>query len=276
MSSEGVAVVLSPVQLAALLENDNVSEPATFTNRMWGAARTVGATVELLGAGVLCLLPEPTMASKAGCVVLGVHGADGLGAGVRQMASGRDEATLTQRGVSAAARALGADPAMAENVGLAVDIAVPLAFAGALGAARVASVRAGRIKLAMHEAQFAGGPGGHTLFEHVGRTQAQLQARLASRAGRHLRHVSTFRSLRLAEEAVSKCVRANSVAIRDWAQLAAPGAKQPFTCEVGRVVGHVLVRSSGKLMPATKVRVVLKMERYNGMPYYVLTAFPIL
>lgn len=273
---EGLAVVLSPVQLAALLENDNVSEPATFTNRLWGAARTVGATVELLGAGVLCALPEPTMASKAGCVVLGVHGADGFSAGVRQLASGRDQATYTQQGVAAAARGLGADEKTAENIGLAVDIAVPLAFAGAVGAARVASVRAGRIKLALHEAQQAGGAGGHTILEHVGKTPAQLQARLASRAGRHLRHASTFRTLRLAEEAVSKCVRANSVAIRDWAKLAAPGAKQPFTCDVGRVVGHVLVRSTGKLVPATKVRVVLKMEQYNGMPYYVLTAFPIL
>jgi hypothetical protein len=118
--------------------------------------------------------------------------------------------------------------------------------------------------------------GGHTLLEHVGKSQADLQARLASRAGRHLQRASSFTNLRLAETAVSKVLRANSVAIRQWAAQANPRAKQEFVADIGRAVGHVLVRSSGKLVPATRAKVVLKMEIYNGMPYYVLTAFPVL
>ena len=71
---EGIPVVLSAVQLAAVLLQETVDEAATATNRLWGGLRVVGGVLELLGAGVLCVAPEPTMASKAGCVVFGAHG----------------------------------------------------------------------------------------------------------------------------------------------------------------------------------------------------------
>lgn len=273
---QGLTIVMSPVQLAAVLSHDTVSDDATFTNRLWGGARTIGAAVELIGAGVLCVLPEPTMASKAGCVVLGLHGSDNFVAGARQVWSGRSESSLTETAASAAAQGLGADKQLADNIGLAVDIAVPMAFASALGAARLASVRAGRINLVQHEAAAGSRLGGHTLLKHVGQTQVQMQARLASRGGRHLRVVSSFTNLRLAEQAVSRAIRVNNVAIRKWAAQADPLAKQEFVADVGRVVGHALVRGGAKLVPATRVQVVLRMEAYNGMRYYVLTAFPIL
>jgi hypothetical protein len=267
---------MSPVQLAAVLSHDTVSDDATFTNRLWGGARTIGAAVELLGAGALCVLPEPTMMSKAGCVVLGLHGSDNFSAGARQVWTGRSESSLTEQGVSAAAQGLGADKPLADNIGMAVDIAVPLAFASAVGAVRLASVRAGRIHLVKHEAQAGSRLGGHTLLEHVGKSQAELEARMASRAGRHLRRASSFSTLRLAEDAVSKVIRINSVAIRKWAAQADPRSKQEFVADVGRVVGYVLKRGGTKLVPATRVKVVFRMEMYNGMPYYVLTAFPVL
>src|SRR5215204_1525673 len=83
--AEGVRVVLSPVQLAAVLADESISEDATWTNRLWGGLRLVGGVAELAGGGVLCLAPEPTMASKVGCVVFGVHGADTTAAGARQV-----------------------------------------------------------------------------------------------------------------------------------------------------------------------------------------------
>ena len=72
---DGIPVVLSAVQLAAVLLQETVDEAAT-ANRLWGGLRVVGGVLELLGAGVLCVAPEPSMASKVGCVVFGAHGAD--------------------------------------------------------------------------------------------------------------------------------------------------------------------------------------------------------
>ena len=109
-----------------------------------GGLRVVGGTLELIGAGALCLAPEPTVASKAGCVVFGLHGSDTLVAGARQAWTGIDTADLTQSGASKLARTLGADAAAADRIGLAVDIGVPLATSAVLGAARLAAVRGGR------------------------------------------------------------------------------------------------------------------------------------
>lgn len=68
-----------------------------------------------------------------------------------------------------AARELGADEDTALNIGMTVDIAVPLGFAAAIGAVRVAAIKAGRIKLIQHESVTGLKPGGHTLANHVGK-----------------------------------------------------------------------------------------------------------
>lgn len=95
-------------------------------------------------------------------------------AGLRQIASGRDTSTLTSDAAKAAAEALGADPATANMIGLGADIAIPL-IAGGVGALRVIAVRRGSISLTAEEAA-----GGHAIARHVGQTEAQLRARLAS------------------------------------------------------------------------------------------------
>jgi hypothetical protein len=82
----------------------------------------VGGTVELVGAGALALAPEPTGATKVGAVVLGVHGADTVAAGVRTLTSGEIQETFTQQAAEAGAEALGASPGVAEGVGIVVDI----------------------------------------------------------------------------------------------------------------------------------------------------------
>jgi hypothetical protein len=75
---EGVRVVLSSVQLAAVLTQESISESATLSNRMWGGLKLVGGVLELAGAGVLCVAPEPMMVSKAGCVILGATAGNGV------------------------------------------------------------------------------------------------------------------------------------------------------------------------------------------------------
>lgn len=51
------------------------------------------------------------------------------------------------------------------NIGLTVDVSVPVAFAA--GAARVTSVRFGKLKLAEHLAVKSIKSGGHTIAKHV-------------------------------------------------------------------------------------------------------------
>jgi hypothetical protein len=268
---EGMSVVLSSVQLAAVLTEQSVDETATATNRLWGGLRVVGGVLELLGAGVLCVTPEPTMSSKVGCVVFGAHGADTTSAGIRQVWTGRDSQSLTHMGTAALAQHLGADPATANNIGLAVDIAVPLGVAAWVGASRVAAVRAGRITLAEHEAIAGSRVGGHTIAKHVGRTEQQLRARLAAEP--RLRVASTFTNLRMAEDAISKVLRLNAARLKTWAQTVRPPPLRLSAQDMGSVIGTGVVRATGQMVNLRKVTVILKFETYNGMPYYVLTAY---
>ena len=268
---EGIQIVLTPVQLAAVLTGESVDDHASLSNRLWGSLRLVGGVLELAGAGVLCLAPEPTMASKAGCVLLGAHGADTTSAGAHQVWTGRETQTLTQQGTAALARTLGADPGTADRIGLAVDIMVPLGVAAWAGAARAAAIRSGRIRLIEHEAVAGSRVGGHTLLKHVGRTEAQLRARLAAEP--HIPVASSFSSLRLAEQGVSRVLQVHAQAVRAWAQSATRAPRLALIHDMGSAMGQGVVRSSGHLQALSKVQVVLKFETYNGKPYYVLTAY---
>jgi hypothetical protein len=172
---------------------------------------------------------------------------------------------------SSIARKLGADPATASGIGLTIDIAVPTAFSLSLAAARVVAIRAGQISLVEHEALEGARLGGHTIAKHVGRTEEQLRARLLAE---RVPAASTFPSLRAAEQAVSRALRANAATIKTWAQTASQD-QLVLTHDAGFVTGSGVVRATGRLTSMSKVRVVLKLQTYNGQPYYILTAFPI-
>ena len=213
------------------------------------------------------------MLSKAGCLIFGANAADNIATGARQMWTGRDTQSLTLQGTSKFARTLGADAKTANQIGFAVDIAVPLLLSSVVGAFRVAAIRAGRLSLLLHEASPGSRLDGHTILEHVGRTEQSLKARLLAQRG--IKVASSFKDLRSAETLISKVLSSNAAAIKVWAQTA--GAR-PYGLEMNFVqtVGSGVVRATGKLTPLTKVRVILKLEAYKGMPYYILTAFPIL
>jgi hypothetical protein len=72
-SEDGLQIVLSAPQLAAVLGGDTLAPESNMTNRVFGGLKLVGGVLELVGAGALCVLPEPTMASKAGCFVFGAQ-----------------------------------------------------------------------------------------------------------------------------------------------------------------------------------------------------------
>jgi len=268
---DGFRVVLSPVQMAAVLAGESLSQEATLSNRLWGGLNVVGGVLEMVGAAALCVMPEPTMASKAGCIVFGVHGSDVAGAGVKQVWTGQDTRTLVQQGTAKLAETMKVSPDLADNIGLSLDIAVPFGLSGMVGAVRASSIQMGRINLAMHEAKPGATIGGHTLLKHIGKTEAQLRTRLAAEPGRMI--VSSFHSLQAAEWAISKVMRANAPSVKVWASSSNRGSKLTLTDQVGRTVGHGVVRGGVGVINLSKVKIVLKHETYNGMPYYVLTAY---
>jgi hypothetical protein len=269
---DGVRVVLSAPQLAAVLSRQSISLTEMLSNRLWGGLQVVGGVLEMVGAAALCVLPEPTMASKAGCVVFGVHGSDTTAAGLRQVWTGQDTVTLTQQGTTKLAEAMKASPDMANNIGLSLDMVVPFGFAGSIRAARAASITMGRIRLQMHEAKAINPSlGGHTLLKHVGKDEAWLRDRLKREPKRKV--VSSFTSFEDAERAISETVQANAAKIRAWAQSPNRYVTEKITKVVAGDIGYGVTRETGKLTRMNKVFVVLKYETYNGMPYYVLTAY---
>ncbi|MGF6922363.1 RNase A-like domain-containing protein [Paraburkholderia sp. 40] len=267
--SDGVRVVLSAPQLAAVLARQSISMTEMLSNRLWGGLQVVGGVLEMVGAGALCVLPDPTMASKAGCIVFGVHGSDTAATGLRQLWTGQDTATLTQRGTAKLAEAMKASPDMANNIGLSLDIAVSVGVAGSIKAVRASAITMGRINLMMHEAKAGSGIGGHTLRKHVGRTEAQLSERLLKEPWRD--RVSSFANIPAAEWAISEAMQANANAIKSWA--ASPGRELVLKKDVGKNVGYTLLKESRRLINSSKVTVILRNQAYNGMPYYILTAY---
>jgi hypothetical protein len=264
---DGMEFVLTPVQLAAIFENGTIESEGTLGARLWGGLSIIGGALEMVGAGALLLTPEPTMATKVAGGALGVHGMDTAGAGIRQVISGKSESTYTAEGTKAAAMALGADEKTAGQIGMGVDIGVPLLL-GLFSAVRVVAVRKGAIILAAEEAA-----GGHTILKHVGQTEAQLRARLAVEPW--VSTASTFHTLRDAQSVVGQALRANQATITAWAKSAQAGDRTRVVFDAGRVVGSGAIRSSNILVRMTRVRVVLKKVATPDRVYFVLTAFPI-
>ncbi len=274
MDEDGLSIVLSPAQLAAVLSGASLrsKEPASFWTRAWGGGKLIIGVFEEVGAGALILTPEPTTLTKIGGGILGVHGADTVQSGARQLWTGRETPTLTQQGATATARAAGASRASAQAIGEGVDIAVPLVVSFGLGAARIAAVRSGRIVLAEHEALAGSRLGGHTIARHVGRTDAELLQRLVTKPS--LDAASTFNNLSEAEAAVTDVLRVRRAEIVRWLKSATTTRPKSFSLPFPGGVGRVIVRGATTPVPGRLVKVALVKQAFRGKVYYVLTAFP--
>ncbi|SEJ73150.1 RNase A-like domain-containing protein [Achromobacter sp. NFACC18-2] len=266
----GISIVLTPVQLAATLQGESISNEATLSNRLWGSLALAAGVVEMVGGAALCVVPDPTGLTKAGCVLLGVHGSDTAATGLHELWTGQQTRSLTERGVNELASKLGALPGSGQTLALAVELAVPAGFASAIKAARVSSVVAGRISLSRHEAAVNGGLGGHTLAKHVGKTREYLEARLKEQPD--LRRVSTFYSIQDAERGINSVLRLKSKQVEAWARSASNGSVLPLIGPAAGDLGVVLARGASHVVRGQTVKVVLKKVAYNGMPYFVLTA----
>ncbi|WP_269564519.1 RNase A-like domain-containing protein [Kosakonia radicincitans] len=273
--SEGLQVVMSPVQLAAVLSEKTVTEAETMQNRLLGGLGVAMSTVELAGASILCATPEPTMLTKAACVVVGAHSMDGLKAAIEQTITGRDTRTAAYQLAVQTARQFGADEDTALNIGLTVDIAVPVAFGLSLGAARVAYVRAGNFRLAEHEAVKGIKAGGHTVAKHVAIPEEELLARLARSP--QMQSTSSFYKLEQAEKVISAGLKANRLKILHWANLSRNSENiLEITYKSGSAVGYGFRQGNQTKETLYLVRIVLLKKMYNNKPYYVLTAYPIM
>ncbi|SIT26455.1 RNase A-like domain-containing protein [Achromobacter sp. MFA1 R4] len=266
-----ISIVLTPVQLAAILQGDSISSESTVSNRFWGSLRLVGGIAEMIGGAALCAVPEPTGATKVGCVVLGGHGIDTASTGLQEIWTGQEIRSLTERGLIELATRLGAEPGSGKALGMSVELAVPIGFASAIKAARVTSVAAGRLSLSRHEASVFGARGGHTIAQHVGKSTAYLEARLA--ANPYLQKTSTFHSVQDAEAAINTVLRLRADKVASWAESAQAGSTLPLIGPTVGDIGVVLIRGASQLMQGRIVKVVLKKQPFNGMPYFVLTAY---
>ncbi|SMP80990.1 hypothetical protein SAMN02744783_04777 [Serratia sp. CC22-02] len=270
---EGLKVAFSPVQLAAVMSNKSVTEGETLSNRLFGGLGLAGGVVELMGAGVMCYAPDPTFLTKVGCVIVGTHSLDSIKAASNQIITGQPTTTDTYQSAVSLARSLGADEETAYNVGLTVDIAVPLVFAVAIGAARVASVRVGRVRLIEHESMTGIKPGGHTIAQHVAKSQDELAQRLAKNPT--MRAATSFTNMRIAEEAISEAVKHNQEWIKVWAGSSTrPASPLVANYSAGRVIGYGLLRGEQTTTKLSNLRVVIRFEVFHGKPYYILTAYP--
>lgn len=272
--ADGFKVVLSPVQLAAVMSDKTLTEGETLSNRLFGGLALAGGVVELLGAGVMCYAPDPTMLTKIGCVVVGTHSLDSIKAASNQIVTGQPTMSDTYQSAVALAQTLGADEDTAYKVGLTVDIVVPLVFAAGIGAARVASVRAGRVRLIEHESMTGAKPGGHTIARHIGLSKEDLLKRLEdTKFGRYpLRIVGSFANLQIAESSISHAMRSNQQLIQNWAKY--PARNLVISYKSVSNVGYYIQRGTTDVVKTSNLKVVLEHTSFNGKPYFILTAYP--
>lgn len=112
--------------------------------------------------------------------------------------------------------------------------------------------------------------GGHTLARHVGRTDAQLRARLQRES---IAAASTYADRETAERVVSVALAENERRVQRWIDQRLPKANLAVRYRARDDVptGRVLRRGADASQPATGAVVVL---RWRGDDWYVLTSYP--
>jgi hypothetical protein len=67
-------------------------------------------------------------------------------------------------------------------------------------------------------------------------------------------------------------MQSNKLKIKIWAE-SRPSRPLVLVQDVGEKIGYGVVRNTGELKEMSLVRVVVKCERYNGMPYFILASY---
>ena len=111
--------------------------------------------------------------------------------------------------------------------------------------------------------------GGHTLREHVGRTDDQLRQRL--KRERNISAASTWTDRASAEETVAAALRAERGKIENWQRRGERRPNLALHFDAGREIGRSLVRGATEVVPCSEAVIVLRADREA---FYVLTTYP--
>jgi hypothetical protein len=112
--------------------------------------------------------------------------------------------------------------------------------------------------------------GGHTIARHVGRTDAQLKARLARES---IAAASTYVDLETAERVVARALAENERRVQRWIDRRGPRSNLAvrYRARDGIPTGRILRRGDDESRDALGAVVVL---RWRDEGYYVLTSYP--
>jgi hypothetical protein len=115
--------------------------------------------------------------------------------------------------------------------------------------------------------------GGHTLARHVGRTDAELAARL--RRETQISAASTWTDRDTAERAVGAALDSAGGQLSSWTRRSGrrPNLVLHYADRSGATLGRSLSRGERSAVPCTQALVVLKWDDRRDR-FYVLTAYP--
>ena len=113
--------------------------------------------------------------------------------------------------------------------------------------------------------------GGHTIDRHVGKSDAELLARLAAEP---VPAVSTFHTLTEANRATREALRFAERDICSWLSNSSSQLALDYRQEEGSV-GRVIPRGSTSSIPGSGVRLVLYRSTSSPIGFYIRTSFPI-
>ena len=115
--------------------------------------------------------------------------------------------------------------------------------------------------------------GGHTLARHVGKTDAELAARLKSEP--QISAASTYTDRAIAERSVGAALAAGGRQLSSWEKRTGrrPNLVLHYVAPSGQSLGRSLSRGRAKPVPASRALVVLRWDERRAR-FYVLTSYP--
>jgi hypothetical protein len=120
--------------------------------------------------------------------------------------------------------------------------------------------------LLAHEAR-----GGHLIARHVGKSDAELVARLAAQPG--IKGASSFADRATAEAVTSSALRDNQATIRNWLESStSPTLKLTYNGDPATPIGRGIMRGAKDVQPMHNAEIILKRDASSGG--FILTGYP--
>jgi filamentous hemagglutinin len=113
--------------------------------------------------------------------------------------------------------------------------------------------------------------GGHLIARHVGKTNADLTARLNAQP--NINAASSFPDRATAERAVSSALNANAASISQF--LNGSGGRLVIDHNLASPIGHVMSRGSTTSVQSSNVRIVIQRDASMPTGYRIVTGFPV-